>query len=70
MQFELSDAFDDPSGVVVVEWGKIVRGVLPESRVTIHITRTNESERIIEITYPEELDYLLQDYADTNNTNR
>ena len=58
---ELHDLLDDPSVVIVVEWGGIVEHVLPANRVTITIERTGENSRTITITYDDSLEYLVED---------
>jgi tRNA threonylcarbamoyladenosine biosynthesis protein TsaE len=58
---ELDELIGDPTYVTVVEWGDIVRDVLPESRVTIRLNRTGDDTRHIAVSYPEELAYLLEE---------
>jgi tRNA A37 threonylcarbamoyladenosine biosynthesis protein TsaE len=43
-----------------VEWGDIVHDVLPQNRLTIIIMQTGETDRQLTFTYPEELEYLLE----------
>lgn len=45
VQEQLKEALDDPKTVVCVEWAESVRGVLPEDRITIHITAIDEEKR-------------------------
>ncbi len=59
MTLELSETFEDPSAVVAIEWGDIVEGVLPDTKVTIQITRTGENDRELIFGYPESLSYLI-----------
>lgn len=58
---ELAEALRDAQNVVVVEWGEVVAGVLPEKLVTIKLENVagDENRRKITITYPEELSYLV-----------
>jgi tRNA threonylcarbamoyladenosine biosynthesis protein TsaE len=58
VQHELQEAIDDPSGVVVVEWADIVKGVLPKNRLTIHIKTTGETTRELQIKFTKELAYV------------
>ncbi len=60
MEYELQDILDDPKIVVVVEWGDVVRRVLPKNRLTIRITKTGENSRHFEFAYPESLYYLVE----------
>jgi tRNA threonylcarbamoyladenosine biosynthesis protein TsaE len=64
---ELHDVVGDQAVVVVVEWGGLVRQVLPEERLSIHIHRTADDNRTLTLTCPDSLQYLLQDYVDTDN---
>jgi tRNA threonylcarbamoyladenosine biosynthesis protein TsaE len=59
---ELEEAMGDTHTVVVVEWGDVVRDVLPEHRltITIKLDAASESARDITITYPEHYRYLLE----------
>jgi tRNA threonylcarbamoyladenosine biosynthesis protein TsaE len=61
MEHELHDILGDPKTVVVVEWGDVVQHVLPEDRLTIHITRTGDDSRRLDFTFPKSLGYLLED---------
>lgn len=44
---ELVDTMGQADTVTVIEWADIVEGVLPDERITIHITSPSESERHI-----------------------
>ncbi len=57
---EFTEVLGQPNIVVVVEWGEIVQGVLPQERVTITLTPTSEDERQILIKYPDSLEYLIK----------
>jgi len=57
---ELAEVLEQPNTVVVVEWGGLVRDVLPDSRLTITMTPTAENSRQLECSYPESLAYLLE----------
>ena len=59
MRHELADAVDEHSALVV-EWADIVQDVLPDERVIIEITRGADDGRIIKISAPETLSYLLK----------
>ncbi len=59
MEDELAEAAGDPHGAVIVEWGNIVRHVLPEGSLIIEIQATGETERKITFTYLEDRAYLV-----------
>lgn len=46
---ELREALSDAASVVIVEWADIAAGVLPDDRLTIHITPRTETSRSVEI---------------------
>lgn len=50
LSMEVSETISDSSTVVVIEWGDIVEGVLPEDRLTINIQSPEEEKREIEVT--------------------
>ncbi len=60
---ELQEFLDDPQAVVAVEWGGVVKDVLPGRRLDIQIERTGETTRIITIAGSAELLYLLQEIS-------
>jgi tRNA threonylcarbamoyladenosine biosynthesis protein TsaE len=45
MADELYETLHDPSGITIIEWAAIVRGVLPDDRLTIHLTSPKEDVR-------------------------
>lgn len=58
---ELNEVLTDPRAVVVVEWADVVRRVLPQRRLRIHLSNTAETSRRLEFTYPKALSYLVED---------
>lgn len=60
IEHELHDLLHDPSSVVVVEWGDIVRHVLPEERLSVEIMQTDAESRDIRLQYPPSLAYLTE----------
>lgn len=58
---EVHDLLNDSKVVMVVEWGGVVEDVLPATRVTIKLTKTGDESRSVAITYPDSLDYLVED---------
>lgn len=58
---ELKEVLLDSNAVTVVEWGKIVDGVLPVDRITIAIQATGEASRDLSLKYPAKLKYLIPD---------
>lgn len=59
MGHELHEALNDPNGVVVVEWGKVVAKVLPKDRISIRFVVNSENTRHIIIDCPPELEYVV-----------
>lgn len=59
MRHELEDVMQDPKTVIVVEWSDVVRHVLPDDRLTIQFTTTDETGRMLQIEFPESLAYLV-----------
>jgi tRNA threonylcarbamoyladenosine biosynthesis protein TsaE len=60
MEYEIHDEIGNPQSAVVIEWGDVVRHVLPDIRLTIHITSTGDETREFKITYPVALAYLVE----------
>ncbi len=56
---ELSEVIDDPKAVVVIEWANIVDDILPDTRISVRINTSSETDRQIELTYPDSLGYLI-----------
>lgn len=61
MQHELQEALHNPSGVVVIEWADVVKGVLPHDRISIAIKTTGETTRDLQFSYPNKLEYLTME---------
>lgn len=59
MRQELAEALADPMAATAVEWGGVVKDVLPAKRLTINIKTLGESERELLFSYPAELGYLI-----------
>lgn len=59
MEHELQDLIGDPKAVLIIEWGAVVRRVLPEQRLTITIRQTDKGNRDLACKYPDELAYLI-----------
>ena len=56
---ELSEVIDDPKAVVAIEWANIVDDILPDTRISVRINTSSETDRQIELTYPDSLCYLI-----------
>jgi tRNA threonylcarbamoyladenosine biosynthesis protein TsaE len=53
--FELGwDDYLDRGGIIAVEWSERAANSFPENTVRVHIEKTGEHSRRIEIVYPEE----------------
>lgn len=60
---ELVEIMADPNYVTVVEWGDVVHDVLPVNRLTINLRQTADDARHITISYPAELEYIVEGIA-------
>jgi tRNA threonylcarbamoyladenosine biosynthesis protein TsaE len=67
MRNEISDILNLPDVVLVVEWGDSIQDILPEKRIEVKFNKTDNDKRLITITYPKELKYLVKDYENTDN---
>lgn len=56
---ELAEVIAQPNTVTVVEWGALIKSVLPQDRLTITFTTTGNDTRQLIITYPQTLSYLV-----------
>ena len=63
MSDELAESLGQSDTVVVIEWADIVRGVLPDERLTIIFGHVGEDARHLHFSYPESLSYLLKGIA-------
>lgn len=60
MQHELGELIDDPTAVIITEWGEAVSNVQPKIRLRIEISKTGEQQRAIDLYYDEPAEYLLE----------
>lgn len=62
MTQQLEESINEPNVVTVVEWGKVIKGVLPASRLTISFNPISDDPegRQIKVKYPEALSELIQ----------
>jgi len=51
---QLKESLEDPKVITIVEWADIVKGVLPEDRITIEFkpVADNEDERVVTFEVP------------------
>ena len=49
MAGELHETIHDLETTTIIEWAKIVAGILPDDRITIHVTPLSETSRRVEI---------------------
>ncbi len=59
IEHELKEALQDKNVVVIIEWGEIVKNVLPENLLTISIKKTSDTSRELKLTYDDKLAYLV-----------
>jgi len=59
---ELSEALDNPKGIIIVEWAQSVSKVLPKNRLIITLNRLKENSNLrdISLRYPETYEYIVQ----------
>ncbi|HEU4914358.1 MAG TPA: tRNA (adenosine(37)-N6)-threonylcarbamoyltransferase complex ATPase subunit type 1 TsaE [Candidatus Saccharimonadales bacterium] len=57
---ELAEVAGDPHAIVVVEWGDVVKHVLPQDHLTISITQEADGTRTLTFKGPEDLEYLIK----------
>lgn len=55
MADELRETIHDPQMITILEWADVVEGVLPEKRLTIHITSPTETTRQLTLSGNNEL---------------
>ena len=59
MSDELSEVISNSRDVVVVEWGKVVSDILPESRIVVLIEVLSETERKLTMQFYSKFSYLF-----------
>lgn len=59
MKDELAEVLADPQAVTAVEWGSLVKNVLPDRRLVIRIRALGENRRELTFSYPDSLSYLM-----------
>jgi len=60
MNFELGEALLDKKSVIVIEWGDLVKEILPKNRFKVSIKKTGINKRQIELSCSAQLSYLLE----------
>ena len=60
MANELTEKLSDKSAVVVIEWADIIENILPKNRLVIKIKVTGDQSRQFDISYPDQLSYLVK----------
>lgn len=61
MAEELQDSINDPTYVVVIEWGEVVSEVVPEDRLRVTIERQpHTEERLVTFHVPAQRLYLIE----------
>ena len=60
--YELSEVFEDPIAVVVVEWGDVVSGTIPVEHIELRFDRVADGEDVRGITakYPPKFAYIFE----------
>lgn len=60
---ELQEITQDPTVVIVIEWGDIVNDVLPQEHLIIEIQQQESDVRLLKLTIPAHMDYLIKGLA-------
>lgn len=60
IEHELIEGLTASNSIIVIEWGDVVKHVLPERRLSILITATGETSRKIQFSYGKDLSYLTE----------
>lgn len=60
-EFNLVEEIEDRSSVVVVEWSQIIKHMLPDKKLVINIVVLFDESRHLELRFPNNLSYLIQD---------
>jgi tRNA threonylcarbamoyladenosine biosynthesis protein TsaE len=51
MADELAETINDPKTTTIIEWGGVVKGVLPDDRLTVHIIASGENSRKFTLSF-------------------
>lgn len=54
INYEVEDALAENNSAVVIEWGQMVKDILPEDRIIVRFSSTGENSRRLKITYPDD----------------
>lgn len=54
-----AEVLDDSKSILIIEWAGLAQEILPKERIIIELTPKSLDERIILITYPEKLSYIV-----------
>lgn len=60
MSAELAESLEQPNAVVAIEWGDIVRSVLPEHYIHITIRTQDNEARLISIECPQADNHIIK----------
>ena len=61
MRNELLEVLSDEAAVVVVEWGEIVKDILPLNSIRVKVSKISENDRQFIFEHRKESDYLFVD---------
>lgn len=61
MEHDLVDAMNDETVALIIEWAQSMAPVLPKERVVVRLIATDGSERSIDVSCPDSLQYLVED---------
>jgi tRNA threonylcarbamoyladenosine biosynthesis protein TsaE len=59
MADELAETINDPKTTTIIEWSGVVKGVLPDDRLTVHIIASGENSRKFTLSFGGEVSRRL-----------
>lgn len=57
---ELSEVMTNMPNVIVIEWPEVIENILPNQRIAIKMSVNEDNSRSINVSYPDELSYLMK----------
>lgn len=65
---DLQENLQDPKNIIIIEWGKSVKNVLPENRITLTISQSDNNSRAISIKNTSNISTKSHSQKDNNHT--
>ncbi len=57
---EISDVLDDEKSIIITEWAKVVKNILPKDTIEIDILNLGEENRKLTFKFSDKFDYLKE----------